>query len=56
MFYYKDNNNFLVKSSKEIKTEALTPLTETEYLELIAARASKEAEAAATQIVENISE
>ena len=56
MFYYKDNNNFLVKSRKEIKTEALTPLTEAEYLELIAASASKEAEAEATQIVENISE
>ena len=56
MFYYKDNNNFLVKSRKEIKTEALTPLTEAEYLELIAARTSKEAEEEATQIVENISE
>lgn len=56
MFYYKDNNNFLVKSRKEIKTEALISLTEVEYLELIAASASKETEEAAVQTVENIYE
>ena len=54
MFYYKDNNNFLVQSLKEINTEALTALTEAEYLELAAASASEEAKAAAAQAVENI--
>lgn len=47
MFYYKDNNNFLVQSLKEINTPALTSLTEAEYLELLAASASEEARLAA---------
>ena len=57
MFYYKDNNNFLVQSLKEINTPALTSLTKEEYLELLIASASegaKLATEAAAQAVENI--
>lgn len=57
MFYYKDNNKFLIQSLKEINTPALTPLTKEEYLELLIASASEEAKFAAetaTQEIENI--
>lgn len=57
MFYYKDNNNFLVQSLKEINTPALTALTKEEYLELLIASASEEAKLAtevAAQEAENI--
>lgn len=56
MFYYKDNNNFLVQSLKEINTPALIPLTKEEYLELLIASASDEAKLmaeATTQTAEN---
>ena len=57
MFYYKDNNNFLIQSLKEINTPALIPLTKEEYLELLIASASEVAKFAtetATQEIENI--
>ena len=57
MFYYKDNNNFLVQSLKEINSPALTSLTKEEYLELLIASASEGAKLAteeAAQEVENI--
>ena len=39
MFYYKDLNDFLIKSSKELDSDKLTKLTEEQYEELLAAAA-----------------
>ena len=57
LFYYKDNNNFLIQSLKEINTPTLISLTKEEYLELLIASASEEAKLmaeATAQTVENI--
>lgn len=40
MFYYKDLNDFLIKSSKELKSDKLTELTKEEYDAIEAERAA----------------
>ena len=35
MFYYRDNNNNLVSSTREVVSNVLTPITEEEYMAAI---------------------
>ena len=39
MFYYIDKDNFLIKSTVELNSDSLTPITKEEYEERMAAAA-----------------